>query len=319
MQWLVAQLLKGLRIDFKSRALSSCITVRTGRGQVWTASHRPMSLFRVFGPDFARPVDRPFLKRPWSGHEPTDPHFDLDRFITACVSFALDSKDLSAYQAKYLRIEPDLFPPPEQGNLRDDDALRRRLGLAMVRAVWCALPLPALDFACPKAPSPERNSPCYCGSGRKFNQCCEPITRNVPLQDVDLLPQVLAAVPRRTWKALSGSRVDIDRIAHVADECRRIGERQFVAVTEPTYRSCTSSVVLTVPPPTRPSSRCAMRLRRSYTQEASEVRLARSLLHSAPDLHNPAKCLLRRHLAARPVGRSAWSEPTVLSDHASPP
>lgn len=171
-------------------------------------------------------------------NDPNTVHFDLDRFIEACVSFALDSKDLSAYQSRYLRIERDLFPPPEQGDLRDDDSLRRRLGLAMARAVWCALPLPALDFACPKAPSPERNSPCYCGSGRKFKQCCEPISRNLPLQDVDLLPQVLASVPRRTWKALPASRVDIGRIAHTVEECLRIGDdKAALALLEPWFAS----------------------------------------------------------------------------------
>ncbi len=176
-------------------------------------------------------------------NDPNTVPFDFDYFIHRCVQFALGSKDLSEYQASYLRVEQHLFPPPPQGNLRDDDSLRRRIGLAMARAVWCALPLPALDFACPKAPAPERNSPCYCGSGRKFKQCCEPIMRNVPLKDVDLLPQVLAVVPRRTWKALPGSRVDIGRIAHTADECRRIGDdKAALALLEPWFASDDSFV-----------------------------------------------------------------------------
>ncbi|WP_313917616.1 SEC-C metal-binding domain-containing protein [Tahibacter sp.] len=176
-------------------------------------------------------------------NDPNIVPFDFDSFVDHCVQFALGSKDLSEYQARYLRVEEHLFPPPPQGNLRDDDSLRRRIGLAMARAVWCALPLPALDYACPKAPSPERNSPCYCGSGRKFKQCCEPIMRNVPLKDVDLLPRVLAVVPRRTWKTLPGSRVDIDRIAHTADECRRIGDdKAALTLLEPWFASDDSFV-----------------------------------------------------------------------------
>lgn len=169
--------------------------------------------------------------------------FDLDHFIGACVQFALRSRNLDDYQSHYLRAERHLFPPPEQGNLRDDDSLRRRLGLAMARGVWRNLPLPALDYACPKAPTPERNSPCYCGSAVKFKQCCEPLGRNLPLQDVNLLPQVLDSVPRTAWKTLPDSRVEVDRIAHAAEEWRLAGdEKSALALLEPWFVSDNSFV-----------------------------------------------------------------------------
>jgi hypothetical protein len=162
--------------------------------------------------------------------------FDFDGFIGSCVQFAFRSKDLNEYQAFYLKAERHLFPPPPQGNLRDDDALRRRLGLAMARAVWHALPLPALDFACPRPVSLERNGACYCGSGAKYKQCCEPLARNVPLRDVNLLSQVLDFVPRTAWKKLPGSRVEIDRIAHVAQQWLQEGdEKSVLALLEPWF------------------------------------------------------------------------------------
>lgn len=162
--------------------------------------------------------------------------FEFDYFVDRCVQLALQSNDLSEYQARYLGVERNLFPPPPQGNLRDDDSLRRRLGLAMARAIWHVLPLPALDFACPHAVSLERNETCYCGSGTKYKHCCEPLARNVPLRDVNLLPQVLDYVPRTAWKQLPGSRVEIDRIAHVAQQWLQEGdEKSALALLEPWF------------------------------------------------------------------------------------
>jgi tetratricopeptide (TPR) repeat protein len=162
--------------------------------------------------------------------------FDFDYFVDCCVQLALRSNDLSEYQTRYLRVERSVFPPPPQGNLRDDDSLRRRLGLAMARAIWHGLPLPALDFACPRAVSLKRNETCYCGSGAKYKQCCEPLARNVPLRDVNLLPQVLDYVPRTAWKQLPGSSVEIDRIAHVAQQWLQEGdEKSVLALLEPWF------------------------------------------------------------------------------------
>jgi tetratricopeptide (TPR) repeat protein len=60
---------------------------------------------------------------------------------------------------------------------------------------------------------------------------------------VDLSPQVLALVPRKTWKALPGSHIDIDRIAHTAEECLRIGDdKAALMLLEPWFASDDSFV-----------------------------------------------------------------------------
>lgn len=164
--------------------------------------------------------------------------FDFDGFIGSCVQIALSSKDLIEYQAVYLTVERGLFAPPAQGNLRDDDSLRRRLGLAMARAVWHALPLPALDFRCPPAARLQRNGSCYCGSGAKYKQCCEPLARQVPLRGVNLLAHVLHGLPRTAWKKLPASRVEIDRVAHVAQQWLHEGDgKSLLALLEPWFAS----------------------------------------------------------------------------------
>lgn len=144
--------------------------------------------------------------------------FDFDLFIGTCVELVLDSADLADYQARYLRVERELFPSPAQGNLRDDDDLRRRLGLALARAVWQSTPHPGDGFASPSLPAHARRSPCYCGSGAAYSNCCEPLCRNVPLQDTNLLGMVLQRLPRARWKQLPGSRIDVERVSHTALE-----------------------------------------------------------------------------------------------------
>lgn len=163
--------------------------------------------------------------------------FDFDFFVRRCLQLLLRSDDLSEYQLRYLQMERDLFPAPPEGNLRDDDDLRRRLGLALARSVWQASPSPAHGFASPLLPTPQRNEPCYCGSGFKFKQCCEPLSRNVPLRDANLLGEVLRLLPRTQWKALPDSRVDVDRVAHVAGEWQARGESTSVlALLEPWFQ-----------------------------------------------------------------------------------
>lgn len=162
--------------------------------------------------------------------------FDFEFFVGACLQLVLRHKDLPSYQLHYLQMERELFPAPEQGNLRDDDDLRRRLGLVLARAIWRAAPNPQLAFACPTLPQPGRNDPCYCGSQKKFSDCCAPLQQNAPLQNVDLLGEVLRLLPRTQWKSLPGSRIDISRVEHAAGVWVERGElKDALALVEPWF------------------------------------------------------------------------------------
>lgn len=44
--------------------------------------------------------------------------------------------------------------------------------IAMARALWGAVPMPANRWRSRGLPRLERNDPCYCGSGRKYKHCC---------------------------------------------------------------------------------------------------------------------------------------------------
>lgn len=160
--------------------------------------------------------------------------FDFNYFVGGCLALALRSRDLAEYQRRYLELERDLFPPPSRGNLRDDDALRRRLGLVLARVVWSAAPLPAFDFACPPLAVPARGDACYCGSGTSYRHCCEPLTHNAPMRNVNLMQAVLERLPRTQWKQLPHSRVDIERVIAAAVSLLRGGDADAVqALLEP--------------------------------------------------------------------------------------
>lgn len=81
-------------------------------------------------------------------------HEDADRFLAWSRAHATDYLERAGAETP---AEPDE---------------RELLGLHMGRALWNALPLPGNGFAPRRLPTPGRNEPCFCGSGRKYKHCC---------------------------------------------------------------------------------------------------------------------------------------------------
>lgn len=66
-------------------------------------------------------------------------------------------------------------------------------------------------------PKPERNHPCYCGSGQKYKHCCLPTeSHGSPLDGVNMLRYVLDLCPKRMYADLLASQVDTEALADVA-------------------------------------------------------------------------------------------------------
>ena len=165
-----------------------------------------------------------------------DPGFKIDDAI-ASISMALArGESFAEYSARALVDTDYLLPPPPFGNLREDPALRRSLALALVRALWRQMPNPANRFAPDALPNPERNAPCHCGSGHKYKKCCEPIERDVPNQPMNLLPDLLDALPKKRWGELVGSRISLELVGHTAYEWTRVGrDKEAAQLLEPWY------------------------------------------------------------------------------------
>jgi hypothetical protein len=167
---------------------------------------------------------------------PSAPPFDFDAFVTWCAEEVAAGVDYDTYDAAFRRVADELFPSPPAGDLRDDPALRRRVARCMARAIWRQAPHPAHRFGPAPLPLPERNAACHCGSLRKYKQCCQPIERDVPIQQLNLLPFVLEALPKKRWGELVGSRVGAEMVAHAASEWLDEGKVQHAqALLEPWF------------------------------------------------------------------------------------
>ncbi len=72
------------------------------------------------------------------------------------------------------------FPLPEP-------ELEKPLAAVLARLVWNATPLPGNRYRPRPLSKPQRNDPCFCGSGRKYKQCCA------------LLPPLIDLDPEEIW------------------------------------------------------------------------------------------------------------------------
>lgn len=106
----------------------------------------------------------------------------------------------------------------------------------LARGLYGITPLPQHGYLPHKLPRPGRNEPCFCGSGRKYKHCCEPIDSGMPFPAINMLRYVLDATPRAAWAALPASRVDVDAVADAAHQWSEEGrEREVVALLEPWF------------------------------------------------------------------------------------
>lgn len=165
-----------------------------------------------------------------------EPLFDFEAFVAFCTGLIAREADYAEYDAAFMHAVDVLFQAPEEGALREDPALRRRLGRCMARELWRQTPHPAHRYAPAPLPAVQRNDRCHCGSGLKYKACCLQIERDIPLGHVNLLPGLLEQLPRRRWRELVGSRVDPDMVAQTAHEWLAGDEAERVqALLEPWF------------------------------------------------------------------------------------
>jgi len=102
--------------------------------------------------------------------------------------------------------------------------------------IYRAMPLPDNDFRRPVLPKTGRNERCPCGSGRKYKQCCQSLEGMLDLTQVNLLPYVLDALPRKTWATLPDTAVDLDMVGDTARQWLEEDEGKLaVALLEPWF------------------------------------------------------------------------------------
>ncbi|MEO7936376.1 MAG: SEC-C domain-containing protein [Dokdonella sp.] len=173
---------------------------------------------------------------PISHKHDEDPGFNMGGAIAFIAVAVARGESFAEYSARALGDTDYLMPPPAHGNLRDDPGLRRSVALALIRALWRQMPDPQNRFAPAALPHPERNALCHCGSGHKYKKCCEPIERSVPIQHMNLLPQLISTLPKKRWAELVGSRISLDMVAATASDWSGEGrDKDALALLEPWF------------------------------------------------------------------------------------
>jgi len=100
----------------------------------------------------------------------------------------------------------------------------RPLASAMGRAFWNATPLPGNDFKPRTLPTPGRNDPCPCDSGRKFKRCCGGGPPSPSLDQQMFWPYVVQRLSKSDRDAaIAEGKVPIDVLMGAAIESQEAG------------------------------------------------------------------------------------------------
>lgn len=106
----------------------------------------------------------------------------------------------------------------------------------LARAMWNATPQPSHDFKLVKLPEPGRNDPCFCGSLRKFKQCCAGAP-DFPIEPSMMLDALLMAMPYKDWSSLAHSHINRETLLNVAWQwCEDGAYENVVRLLEPWFK-----------------------------------------------------------------------------------
>lgn len=107
----------------------------------------------------------------------------------------------------------------------------------LARKIWEATPQLNRGFMIETLPVPERKDPCFCGSGRKFKQCCSGFKRFAAyLPELCMLPFFLDSLPEARWHELVDSNIPIPLLADQAQlMLREQRAAQVITLLEPWF------------------------------------------------------------------------------------
>jgi hypothetical protein len=82
--------------------------------------------------------------------------------------------------------------------------------------IYNAMPVAANRFRPYKLAPPGRNDPCLCGSGRKYKQCCQGLSKALVLSDMNLLRYTRDILPKKRFAELMQVHADPAAVADTA-------------------------------------------------------------------------------------------------------
>ena len=160
----------------------------------------------------------------------TELPFDVERLLPDAVAAILELQDATRF---FTWMDENIHryvtsPSAVQGNLfandeyLSEDAIRQ-FGRLFAHNLWNVTPIPRKHFQPDPLPSPGRNSPCPCGSGRKFKRCCQDAFSSLPpIQTIDIWPVALDVMPEEMReRAVQSKQLPVEMLAILAEDYLR--------------------------------------------------------------------------------------------------
>lgn len=154
-----------------------------------------------------------------TGHPALDEELaqEIDLLLGAATRAILKKPDPDVFVAWFRNTAP-AFAPGFLSHLAAGDAQGQQAVLTTIaRYIWNRVPLPDNKFRPRPLPKPQRNDPCYCGSGHKYKHCCQRTEGfGDPFADVSFLKYVLDQYPVSRFKELPYEYLSPEELAFVA-------------------------------------------------------------------------------------------------------
>jgi tetratricopeptide (TPR) repeat protein len=169
------------------------------------------------------------MKAPATGDAGHDSGLDL--LLGVAAKKLIHNDDPGALVAWMIEAAPALMPSLFARTVDPAPAVR-----VLARGIYGITPLPQHGYVAQPLPKPDGDEPCFCGSGRRFRQCCEAIDSAMRFPEVNMLRYVLDAAPRGAYAGLPETRVNIDAVIDTARQWSEEGrERDLVILLEPWF------------------------------------------------------------------------------------
>ncbi|MBU0481054.1 MAG: SEC-C domain-containing protein [Proteobacteria bacterium] len=161
----------------------------------------------------------------------------LERFLFDAVAELLRHEDEEKFFAWMRRNTADyLFID----GLPANEEMDKHFAATMARMLWDVTPLPGHNFQTRPGAAPERNSPCPCGSGKKYKQCCRQFESSTPALTSDQMwPVVIGLLsPSELERACASGNAPLEALGAAAE--RLLAEdkpKKALQIIEPLFRS----------------------------------------------------------------------------------
>ncbi len=160
----------------------------------------------------------------------------LENMLDEAIRRVIGGEPLASFCAWFVAtLEPAM--DLSDARVAGDADYARRLLLTMARHFWRDVPMPNNRWRTQPLPKIERNDRCYCGSGRKFKQCCADLADMPPVFNPEhALGLVIGSMAPELLGVASLRQVPPSALAIAAMKMRDdLGDERVAALLEPLF------------------------------------------------------------------------------------